>query len=171
MTIDEVRAEALRNARDGESVTNYPAIFAGFMAKGIAEGDILPRENILTFQAWKAVGRSVKKGEHGVKVVTFVPIKDRDTGEVTGRAPHATTVFHVSQTESTADAEARWAANKANREASPENRDRDGERRYSGRRRGYSARYAQRSEAGYVDPGELAADRWNEQHGDRWSDH
>jgi hypothetical protein len=51
---------------------NYSAIFQGFMAKGIAETDIKPRENVFTFHAWKALGRSVKRGEHGVKVVTFI---------------------------------------------------------------------------------------------------
>src|SRR6266571_2894190 len=64
--------EALDRATTGQSLTNYPAIFAGFMAEGIAEVDIKPRENVFTFEAWKALGRSVKKGERGVKVVTFI---------------------------------------------------------------------------------------------------
>jgi hypothetical protein len=105
MTKQEIQAEAIDRARNGQSVMNYAAIFEGFMAKGIAESDIEPRVNVLTFHAWKAVGRSVKKGEHGVKVVTFIDTTIRDTseaGEETvrhGRRPHTTTVFHISQTE------------------------------------------------------------------------
>ncbi|MDR0529490.1 MAG: ArdC family protein [Zoogloeaceae bacterium] len=47
-------------------------------------------------------GRSVKKGEHGVKVVTFVPCEktDKETGEVSKfTKSHITTVFHISQTQ------------------------------------------------------------------------
>src|SRR6266481_4491349 len=82
------------------------------MAKGIAVGDIKPRENVFTFAAWKALGRSVRRGEHGVKVVTFITIGGKaDIDEATGaetvtatyRKPHATTVFHISQTEPTAE--------------------------------------------------------------------
>lgn len=119
-TQSEMQAEALANARQGQSVMNYAAIFSGFMAKGIAESDILPRENVLTFHAWKAVGRSVKKGEHGVKVVTFIPCdeKDEKTGEIksTYRRPHTTTVFHVSQTELTSERETRAKASRFNQD-------------------------------------------------------
>jgi antirestriction protein ArdC len=83
-------------------MANYPAIIQGFIDKGIAPADIEPRVNVFTFNAWKALGRRVKKGEHGVQVFTFAPTthKDKETGEVTkGRRPWRTTVFHVSQTE------------------------------------------------------------------------
>ena len=100
-----VQQEALSRARGGQSWSNYPAIFEGFMAKGIAEADILPRENVLTFEAWRALGRHVKRGEHGVHVQTWVPIEakvDTETGETVrkaGRRPKTAVVFHVSQTE------------------------------------------------------------------------
>ena len=85
-------------------MSNYPAIFHGFIAKGIPESDIKPRENVFTFEAWKALGRYVRKGEHGVKVVTFIESKskevDQDTGEAKAiRRLWTTTVFHISQTE------------------------------------------------------------------------
>jgi antirestriction protein ArdC len=54
---------------------------------------------VLTFQAWKALGRVVRRGEHGVKVVTFIPTTDKATGEVTGKRPWSSTVFHISQTD------------------------------------------------------------------------
>jgi hypothetical protein len=98
------RQEALTRAVSGQSLTNFPAIFQGFLAKGIAESEIKPRENVFTFDAWKALGRVVRRGEHGVKVVTFIESRskeiDADTGErKVIRRPWTTTVFHVSQTE------------------------------------------------------------------------
>jgi hypothetical protein len=100
-----VAHEALARASSGQSVSNYGAIFHGFADKGIAEPDIRPRENVFTFHAWRALGRTVRKGEHGVRVCTFVPIADRvddATGEVKpgGRRPKTAVVFHLSQTDS-----------------------------------------------------------------------
>ncbi len=94
--------EALTNAVSGQSTMNYQAIISGFMEKGIKVEDIRPRENVFTFHAWCGVGRCVRKGEHGVKICTYVPRQtiDRETGEVTtGRMPKAVTVFHISQTD------------------------------------------------------------------------
>jgi len=101
---EEIRREALTRAVSGQSYSNFPAIFRGFEGKGIPESAIRPRENVFTFDAWKALGRYVRKGEHGVKVVTFIETKseevDQDTGEPKIiRRPWTTTVFHISQTE------------------------------------------------------------------------
>lgn len=98
----ELQSRALAKARSGESTCNYRTIFDGFMAMGVAEEEILPRANVLTFHAWKALGRCVIKGQHGVKVTTFVQVAkaDADTGEIKGHSmPRLTTVFHVSQTQ------------------------------------------------------------------------
>ena len=102
----DVRREALMRAVSGQTMSNYPAIFQGFIAKGIPESEIRPRENVFTFEAWKALGRYVRKGEHGVKVVTFIETKSKEVDQDTGEAkiirrPWATTVFHISQTELT----------------------------------------------------------------------
>ena len=96
--------ESLTRAVSGQSFTNFPAIFQGFAAKGIPESEIKPRENVFTFDAWKALGRVVRRGEHGVKVVTFIESRSKETDADTGerkviRRPWTTTVFHVSQTE------------------------------------------------------------------------
>jgi antirestriction protein ArdC len=72
------------------------------MAKGIPETAIKPRENVFTYQAWRALGRQVRRGEHGIKVVTFVEMakENRETGEKQSfRRPWTTTVFHISQTD------------------------------------------------------------------------
>ena len=76
MTKTKIQAEALERARASQALTNYPAIYQGFMAKGIAEAEIKPRENVFTFNAWKALGHSVKQAlevggrvrKHGFKV-------------------------------------------------------------------------------------------------------
>ena len=106
MIAAELAQDALSRAQSGMSTANYSAIFHGFMAKGIPEADILPRENVLTFWAWKAKGRSVRKGEHGVHILTFVPCSREKTDATTGerrvstfRRPKGATVFHVSQTD------------------------------------------------------------------------
>jgi antirestriction protein ArdC len=99
---EQEREEALTRAVSGQTMSNYPAIFQGFIAKGIPESEIRPRENVFTFDAWKALGRYVRKGEHGVKVMTFIECskEDKETGEKDSfRRPWTTTVFHVSQTE------------------------------------------------------------------------
>jgi hypothetical protein len=102
--ISQSRLESLKRAVSGQSFSNFPAIFQGFAAKGIPESEIKPRENVFTFDAWKALGRIVRRGEHGVKVVTFIECASKETDPDTGerkiiRHPWTTTVFHISQTE------------------------------------------------------------------------
>lgn len=95
--------EALLRARQGVTASNYPAIFAGFMSMGIAEDDIRPRENVFTYAAWRALGRHVRKGEHGIHVTIWLPVikEDPETHkkQVIGNRPWTATVFHVSQTD------------------------------------------------------------------------
>ncbi|MFL5343014.1 MAG: ArdC-like ssDNA-binding domain-containing protein [Gemmataceae bacterium] len=110
-TREQVQQEALARAAGGQSLGNWPAIIAGFLAKGIPEADIRPRENVFTYHAWRALGRQVRRGEHGVKVVTFVTVGDAEPAPAhataasaekrptRGRRPWAATVFHVSQTD------------------------------------------------------------------------
>jgi len=103
MTVNEMQQQALSNARNGQSLGNYATVIRGFMDKGIPEADIVPRVNVLTFHAWKALGRSVRKGEHGVSVCTFIPVAGKvspdGTQSASRRVPRAVTVFHVSQTQ------------------------------------------------------------------------
>lgn len=102
----ERQAESLSKARQGVSLCNYAAIYDGFGAMGIPEGEIHPRVNVFTFGAWKALGRQVRKGQHGVKVHTRIPVRDTSMDEATGKEvqevttrPWTSTVFHVSQTD------------------------------------------------------------------------
>mgnify|MGYP001560192874 CR=1 FL=1 len=105
MQAAELQQEALTRAVGGMSGANYSAIFAGFAAKGILEVDIRPRENVFTYHAWRALERQVRKGEHGVQILTWVPMRsaqavtdDNPDGTI-GRRPKSSTVFHVSQTD------------------------------------------------------------------------
>ena len=115
MTTRERRAEALTRACTGQTWSNYPAIYQGFTAMGIPESDIKPRENVFTYEAWKALGRHVRKGQHGVKVVTFIATESGKSEETQTQTldsmeaqpkkparhsrPWTTTVFHISQTD------------------------------------------------------------------------
>src|SRR5438445_12282440 len=106
MTNQELQLEALSRAANGQTLTYYPAIYQGFQEKGIPEAEIKPRLNVFTFQAWKALGRHVRKGEHGVKIATILSksrrVRDEKTGEEKQESysiPWTTTVFHISQTE------------------------------------------------------------------------
>ncbi|MFJ3465903.1 ArdC-like ssDNA-binding domain-containing protein [Achromobacter spanius] len=101
----EAAQQSLKNALNERSLANYPAIFEGFEEKGIALDDIKPRENVFTYNAWLALGRQVRRGERGVKIVTWVDAKGKhaEGGEPEAgkafRFPRTTTVFHVSQTD------------------------------------------------------------------------
>src|SRR5215470_11879915 len=102
--VSDSQLDSLRRAVHGQSLSNFPAIFQGFAAKGIPESEIKPRENVFTFDAWKALGRVVRRGEHGVKVVTMIETRSKEIDQDTGereiiRRPWTTTVFHISQTE------------------------------------------------------------------------
>ena len=109
---EQMQQEALSRAVGGQALTNWPAILAGFTAMGIPEGAIRPRENVFTYHAWRALGRQVRRGAHGVKVVTFValdrdaPATENEQGDskadkrkARGRRPWTATVFHISQTD------------------------------------------------------------------------
>ena len=116
MNAHERNQEALTRAVSGQTWSNYPAIFDGFIRKGKPEADIRPRENVFTYNAWRALGRQVRKGEHGVKIVTYIDCesKGRKTEQTENvddqeqqqarknrhcSRPWTTTVFHVSQTD------------------------------------------------------------------------
>ena len=112
-TREQIQQEALSRAVSGQTLSNWPAIVAGFTAKGIPESDIRPRENVFTYHAWRALGRQVRRGEHGVKVCTFVACEGKsensnpegeeqdEPNKAKGgyRRPWTATVFHVSQTD------------------------------------------------------------------------
>ncbi len=98
MKSSELAQTALSRARSSQATSNYAALFDGFESMGIPAADILPRVNVLSFHAWRAVGRTVKRGEHGVKLVTWIDATKADTGE-SRKLARSVTVFHISQTD------------------------------------------------------------------------
>ena len=86
--------EALSRARGNTSGLNYQTIFAGFMARGIPSSEIIPRENVLTYKAWQAIGRQVKKGEKGVRVTTWIRYTDKTGQEVVNHNPLMFSTLH-----------------------------------------------------------------------------
>ena len=98
--------EALDRIQQNPSEANYAAVIAGFAERGILAEDIIPKENVFTFNAWKAKGRRVKKGEHSLKILTWVPIKSKGTEAEEGKEgkegklrPSRCALFHISQTQ------------------------------------------------------------------------
>jgi antirestriction protein ArdC len=94
--------EALNRATTNASLANYPAIYEGFLARGLAFDDIRPRENVLSYNAFQAVGRQVRKGEKGVKIVTWIEgeKEDKKTGKSEKfKFSRTVSVFHISQTD------------------------------------------------------------------------
>ncbi|OVZ77671.1 DUF3560 domain-containing protein [Yersinia kristensenii] len=102
----ELQFESLTRAVSNQSTANYKAIIDGFLERGIEVEEIKPRENVFTFNAWKALGRVVKKGERGIAICTVIHCKkiDPETGEEKDVSkPQKTRVFHISQTQLLSD--------------------------------------------------------------------
>ena len=97
---EQRQTEALNRALNNSSPTNEATVIDEFARRGIY--DALPRVNVFTYQAWQKLGRQVRRGQHGVRIVTYIPCKSKpdDNGERQSfRRPKKVTVFHVSQTD------------------------------------------------------------------------
>lgn len=96
-TTTETPAEALARIQATVSKNDFAAIMQ-FAACGISPDDITPRVNVLTFKAWKALGRRVAKGATGQRVCVWVPVNDKETGKPDGVRPITAVLFHITQT-------------------------------------------------------------------------
>ena len=102
-----MQQESLNRARSTRPGQNWASVIRALTDKGIDFADIIPGENVLTFNAWKALGRSVKKGEHGVRIPVFVSgssttetTNEQTTNRrSTSRKIFSAVVFHISQTQ------------------------------------------------------------------------
>lgn len=97
----EIQAESLSRAVNGNSLANEMLAIDMFAARGIPAEDIKPRENVFTFNAWKALGRQVRKGEKAVALPTRKTCRKKkaDGTEDIYTVPWTAYVFHVSQTD------------------------------------------------------------------------
>jgi hypothetical protein len=98
--------EALARARSSSSLQNESIAIAEFQRRGFS--DVRPRENVLTYAAWRAAGRQVRKGEKGVKLTVWIGVGDEtdDSGQVVKRGrrfARSTRVFHIDQTDAAAE--------------------------------------------------------------------
>jgi antirestriction protein ArdC len=94
---------ALDDIRNNPSIANFEAVYEGCAAKGIHPDDVTPKENVLTYRAWQALRRQVRKGEKGIKVKIYIRRlkKGADPEEDSSyfSFPKSVSVFHVSQTD------------------------------------------------------------------------
>ena len=96
-----IQEAALRRAEDNSSVANEVSVIEQFVDRGLDADDVLPRVNVLTYNAWRAKGRQVRRGERGVRITTWIPVERKTpSGKVKdGVRPKSASVFHVSQTD------------------------------------------------------------------------
>lgn len=91
--------QALARAQNPRSILNMATVMQVALAAGIT--DAIPGENVLTFNAWKAKGRSVAKGQKALCKLSVFYTKDVTdaAGELhTEKRPGTSAVFHISQT-------------------------------------------------------------------------
>jgi hypothetical protein len=93
-----MQAAALERAQDGKMCANDLFIIAAYGARGI---DAHPRVDVFTYNAWRALHRHVRKGEHGVRITTYTHTETRNPDGTTDEQmfPVSAVVFHVSQTD------------------------------------------------------------------------
>lgn len=100
--------EALARVRTSPSMANYVQVFVYFMAEpyNLPFEEIDPKQNVLTYKAWRALGRHVRKGEHGCRVTVWGTSAKRENDPSTGeereqvkRFCTTAVVFHKCQTE------------------------------------------------------------------------
>ena len=97
MKSEQTQSEALERAQSGGSFRNDAIVRNEFLRRGIKAS---PRQDVFTYAAWLAQGRQVRRGEHGVKLLTWIPIpaKNAEAGRARIR-PRSVSVFHRSQTD------------------------------------------------------------------------
>jgi hypothetical protein len=87
--------EALNRASNPRSILNMAMVVEAALAAGIT--DAIPGENVLTFNAWKAKGRVVAKGQKALCKLPVFYTKENADGE-TEKRMGTSAVFHISQT-------------------------------------------------------------------------
>jgi len=98
----ETPEQAAARIQAGGWNQNCALVIMAFAARGIDPDDIKPKDNVLTYRAWRGRGRQVRKGEHGETITTYIPIekKNKKTGKTEESVrPRSCRVFHISQTD------------------------------------------------------------------------
>ncbi len=90
---------AFARASQPRSLTNIQTVVQAGLAAGL---NVDPGVDVLTFHAWLANGRCVRKGEKALcKLRTFITATKKydDKEDETYSHPRSVAVFHISQTE------------------------------------------------------------------------
>ncbi len=101
----EREQNALARARGSLSLANFAPVIIEFTARGIDPAEIKPKENVFGYDAWRALGRQVRKGEHGVRLAVWAPVELKNAKPLeNGEQPKrllcvGASVFHISQTD------------------------------------------------------------------------
>lgn len=93
---------AFQKTQSVKVTSNDVAVIQLFADRGIDPETVIPRVTVLTFSAWAAFGRHVKRGEAAIPLPVFEvgSRENKDTGETeTFRFLKTSHVFHISQTE------------------------------------------------------------------------
>ena len=90
--------DALRRAENSRSLGNIGTVYAALAAAGLTGTHGI---DVLTFAAWRAKGRCVRKGEKALCfLATIIPTsKQTDDGVQAGKLMRRVAVFHFSQTD------------------------------------------------------------------------
>ena len=101
MAPEKVSAMTSEEARTFErySAFNAATVKASLPLQGGMPCGCEPYQDVFTFKRWIAQGRVVRKGEHAVRISTYAPITDKETGEIIGRRPWRSAVFCRHQTD------------------------------------------------------------------------
>ena len=67
---------------DRQSVASFAQVVASLQC------ECEPYEDVFTFRRWQAQGFHVRKGEHGVKFLSFVPVDGRQSADGTEHEPY-----------------------------------------------------------------------------------
>jgi hypothetical protein len=79
---------------------NCEFVVKEFSNRGIPVDEIKPKENVFTFGKWIKRGRSVRRGETGVKICWLARmVKETKNGDKTTFRHIYRSVFHISQTD------------------------------------------------------------------------
>ena len=98
-TTTETPADALARIQSTHSKNDAQAVLQFYQA-GVELDDCVPRETILTAEAWRALGKRIGKGATAQRVYGWRPVKktDKKTGEEKdGTTPFTSMLFHESQ--------------------------------------------------------------------------
>lgn len=93
-----LQTAALERAREGKTCANDLFLVAAYAARCI---DAHPRVDVFTYNAWRALHRHVRKGEHGIRITTYTHTEAlRPDGTADEQSfPVSAVVFHASQTD------------------------------------------------------------------------